>query len=337
MKPERWQRINELYYSALECEESQRPSFVERACGSDEELRREVEALLAAHNQAGSFLTAPALHVEAEAIAADKTASLLGRQIGHYQVLSLLGAGGMGEVYLAEDTRLGRKIALKFLPREFTQDRERVRRFEREARAASALNHPNILTIFEIGEVEGAYFIATEFIDGQTLRERLAGSPIKVRELLDVAVQVASALSGAHEVGIVHRDIKPENIMVRRDGYVKVLDFGLAKLIERPSVKDRKVSTIGQLDTDPGKVMGTARYMSPEQIMGRPVDGRTDIFSLGVVLYEMAARREPFEGVTSAEVMAAILNQQPPPLARYTREIPPGARKNCEQGPGERP
>jgi serine/threonine protein kinase len=323
MKPERWQRINELYYAALEHEESQRPSFVERACGSDEELRQEVEALLAAHNQAGSFLTAPALHVEAEAIAADKTAALLGRQIGYYQMLSLLGAGGMGEVYLAEDTRLGRKIALKFLPREFTQDRERVRRFEREARAASALNHPNIVTIFEIGEVEGAYFIATEFIDGQTLRERLAGSPIKVRELLDMAVQVASALSGAHEVGIMHRDIKPENIMVRRDGYVKVLDFGLAKLIERPSVKDRKVSTIGQLDTDPGKVMGTARYMSPEQIMGRPVDGRTDIFSLGVVLYEMAARREPFEGVTSAEVMAAILNQQPPPLARYTREIPP--------------
>src|SRR5262249_32221511 len=214
---------------------------------------------------------------------------------------------------------------LKLLPPEFTQDRERLRRFEQEARAASALNHPNIVTIFEIGEVEGIHFIATEYIDGQTLRQRMLDASMKLSEALDVAVQVASALAVAHEAGIIHRDIKPENIMVRRDSYVKVLDFGLAKLIGPPAaiqttVADIRASTEEQIKTDPGRLMGTARYMSPEQIRGQEVDGRSDIFSLGVALYEMVTGHTPFGGVTAGEVMAAILQQEPAPLTRYTRE-----------------
>jgi serine/threonine protein kinase len=233
----------------------------------------------------------------------------------------------MGEVYLAEDLRLERKIALKFLPRNYTQDRERVQRFQQEARAASALNHPNILTVYEIGVFEGRHFIATEFIDGQTLRQQMVSGQVKLGVVLEVAIQVASALAAAHEAGVVHRDIKPENLMLRRDGIVKVLDFGLAKLTEQfsaeqSSIADGDAPTRGQINTDPGKMMGTARYMSPEQIQGREVDGRTDIFSLGVVLYEMVAGRAPFEGATAGEVIAAILNQEPPPLERYSREVP---------------
>src|SRR5262245_11536188 len=326
MKPERWRQIESLYYTALERGPTERAAFLVEACAGDEELRREVESLLAAHEQSESFLATPALEVAAQVIAEDRGQTLSGRIISHYQVLSLLGAGGMGEVYLAEDTRLGRKVALKLLPQKFTQDRERVLRFQQEARAASALNHPNILTIYEIGEFEGRHFIATEFIDGQTLR-MLMGAQIKLPAALDVATQVASALAAAHEAGIVHRDIKPENIMARRDGYIKVLDFGLAKLTEqfspdRTTVADSDTSTKGLVHTDPGKLMGTARYMSPEQIRGREVNGRSDVFSLGVVLYEMVTGRGPFDGAAPGEVMAAVLNQEPPPLRRYTRDAP---------------
>ncbi len=327
MKPERWQQIEKLYYAARKRDPGGRAAFLDQACAGDEALRREVESLLASDEQAGDFLSKPALKVAAEEIAGEQTRSLVGQQVGHYRILSLLGAGGMGEVYLAEDARLGRKVALKLLPAEFTQDRERLRRFEQEARAASALNHPNIITIFEIGEVEDLHFIATEYIDGQTLRRRMAGAPVKLSEALDVALQVASALAAAHEAGIVHRDIKPENIMLRRDGYIKVLDFGLAKLIAPPAaaqttIIDSKTLTQGQIKTDPGKLMGTARYMSPEQILGQEVDGRSDTFSLGVVLYELVTGRAPFEGATTGEVMAAILKQEPAPLARYAREVP---------------
>src|SRR5262249_32731337 len=232
MEPERWQQIESLYYAALDRDAAQRASFLDEACAGDEELRREVESLLAVHEQAEGFLGTPALEVAAQVIAENQDQTMAGQMISHYRGLSLLGAGGMGEVYLAEDTRLGRKVALKLLPQKFTQDRERVLRFQQEARAASALNHPNIITIYEIGEFEGRHFIATEFIDGQTLR-MLMNARIKLRAALDVATQVASALAAAHEAGIVHRDIKPENIMARRDGYIKVLDFGLAKLTER--------------------------------------------------------------------------------------------------------
>src|SRR5215831_6352311 len=302
MESERWRQIESLYYSAFERNAAERAAFLIDACAGDDELRREVESLLAVHEQAEGFMDEPALEVAARVIAEDQIQTMSGRMISHYQVLSLLGAGGMGEVYLAEDTRLGRKVALKLLPRKFTQDRERALRFQQEARAASALNHPNILTIYEIGEFEGGHFIATEFIDGQTLR-MLMCAQIKLPAALDVATQVASALSAAHEAGIVHRDIKPENIMARRDGYIKVLDFGLAKLTEQfppgqTAAADSAASTKGLVHTDPGKLMGTARYMSPEQIRGREVNGRSDIFSLGVVLYEMVTGRAPFGGTT---------------------------------------
>jgi serine/threonine protein kinase len=228
--------------------------------------------------------------------------------IAHYRLLAPLGEGGMGEVYLAEDTKLSRKVALKLLPAEFTRDAGRVRRFEQEARAASALNHPNILTIFEIGEANGTHYIATEFIDGQTLREWLSGERLVPAAALEIATQIAAALAAAHNAGIVHRDIKPENVMLRRDGIVKVLDFGLAKLIEqRPAAVDTEAPTITKVNTSPGTVMGTVGYMSPEQVRGQEADHRADIFSFGVILYEMLSNHRAFSGDSAVEVMNAIL------------------------------
>ena len=246
------------------------------------------------------------------------------RSFGHYQMLSLLGKGGMGEVWLAKDTRLGRKVALKLLPAEFTTDAERVRRFAQEARAASALNHPNIITIHEIGEIENTHYIATEYVEGKTLRQQMDGGRMKVREALDVTLQVAGALEAAHRAGIVHRDIKPENVMVRPDGYVKVLDFGLAKLVE-PSTPglDARLPIEDGVNTESGVVMGTPRCMSPEQARGEKADARTDIFSLGVVFYEMIAGRAPFTGATRNDVIASILKDEPPPLATVAPETPP--------------
>jgi eukaryotic-like serine/threonine-protein kinase len=243
--------------------------------------------------------------------------------ISHYRILSRIGAGGMGEVYLAEDTSLERRVALKLLPVEFTKDQDRVRRFIQEAKAASALNHPNIITIHEIGQDRDAHYIATEFIDGSTLRQRLVGEPLSVLDALEVMFQVTSALVAAHEAGIVHRDIKPENVMVRRDGIVKVLDFGLAKLTERSAGEvDEDAATLAKITTDPGAVMGTPQYMSPEQARGQKVDGRTDIFSLGVVLYEMIAGRPPFDGVNALDVIGAILQKEPQPLKSDAGELP---------------
>ena len=229
----------------------------------------------------------------------------------------------MGEVYLAEDTKLDRKIALKLLPDEFTKNQDRLHRFTQEAKAASALNHPNIITIYEIGQADDAHYIATEFIDGKTLRQHLQRHPLTVREVLDIAIQTAGALSAAHQAGIVHRDIKPENLMLRPDGYVKVLDFGLAKLTEKPPLTDDSdAATRLKVNTDPGTIMGTASYMSPEQARGLTVDARTDIFSLGVVIYEMIAGRVPFTGETSIDVIAAILDKPLPPLARFAPDAP---------------
>src|SRR5919106_2741773 len=229
--------------------------------------------------------------------------------IAHYRIIQKLGAGGMGEVYLAQDTKLDRKVALKILAAEVAVDRSRMNRFVQEAKAASALNHPNILTIHEIDETDSVHFIATEFIDGETLRERMKSAPMKLGEVLDVAVQIASALSAAHAVGIVHRDIKPENVMLRRDGIVKVLDFGLAKLAERLPKDSVDPEAPTSFKTDPGTVVGTAIYMSPEQARGMAVDARTDIFSLGVVLYEMLAGRVPFGGESKNDIIVALLNR----------------------------
>ncbi len=237
-----------------------------------------------------------------------------GARLGHYEIAAPLGAGGMGEIYLAQDTRLGRQVALKILPPQFTSDADRLRRFVREAKAASALNHPNIITIYEVGETDAVHFIATEFIEGETLRQRMTKTRLSAADAINIAQQIVSALAAAHEAGIVHRDIKPENVMIRRDGYVKVLDFGLAKLIERQRpASDPEAPTLA-LKTDPGKVMGTVSYMSPEQARGLEVDARSDLFSLGVVLYEMIGGRLPFTGQTPSDVLAAVLHYDPPPL-----------------------
>jgi serine/threonine protein kinase len=242
-----------------------------------------------------------------------------GRTIGHYTVLEPLGKGGMGEVYLALDPQLGRKVALKVLPHAFTADPDRVRRFKQEAKAASGLNHPNILTVHEIGREGELHFIATEYIEGETLRQRITKERMNLSEALEVAIQVAAALAAAHAVGIVHRDIKPENIMLRPDGYIKLLDFGLAKLMETTPVS----SDTRSLTTAPGAVVGTLSYMSPEQVSCQPVDARADIWSLGVVLYEMVAGGKPFAG-TSAAVMVSILDGEPIPLSHYLEQVTPG-------------
>ena len=327
MRAERWKQIDEVFDAALERDEAERASFLEEACAGDADLRREVESLLAAHDRAATFIEAPALEVAARRLAADAPhagATTVGRTLGPYQILSLIGAGGMGEVYLARDTRLGRQVALKILPPVFTRDTARVSRFEREARAASALSHPNIVTIYEVGEAEGAHFIATEFVEGRTLRRLIADGPPGARETLEIAEQIAEALAAAHAAGIVHRDIKPENVMLRADGYVKVLDFGLAKLVEPSATGDGDASAASEnLLTEAGAVMGTAAYMSPEQALGRELDQRTDIFSLGVVLYELASRTHPFKGATPAATSDAILNRDPPPPSLLRAELPP--------------
>src|SRR6476661_3285532 len=245
-------------------------------------------------------------------------------KISHYRILEKLGAGGMGEVYLAEDMKLGRKVAIKILSEEYTTNKDRLHRFEQEAAAASNLNHPNILTIHEVGTDDGRHFIATEFIDGVTLRRKAAEAPLEIREILEIAIQIAGALEEAHSAGIIHRDIKPDNLMVRRNGYVKVLDFGLAKLTETVdrSPLDPDAATRVLVQTDAGVVMGTSHYMSPEQARGKPVDARSDIWSLGVVIYEMVAGRTPFEGETSTDVIVAITQKEPPPIARFAPNVP---------------
>jgi protein kinase-like protein/phospholipase A2-like protein/VCBS repeat protein len=306
----------------LELDGAERAEFLERECAGDEELRREVESLVASHEEQEPFLSAPAVEVVARRLAEETTLSI-NKQIGHYRVLSLLGRGGMGEVYLAQDTRLGRKVALKLLPARFTQDEDRLRRFAQEAKAASALNHPGILTIHEIGQEENDHFIVTEFVDGQTLRQLMKAARMELAQSIDIAIQVAGALRAAHEAGIIHRDIKPENVMARADGLIKVLDFGLAKLTERQAgMDDDQTEMLARSDTAFGVVMGTPQYMSPEQTRGRKLDQRTDIFSLGVMLYEMVAGRKPFEGETISDVIAEILKTEPAPVAEVRPEAP---------------
>jgi serine/threonine protein kinase/tetratricopeptide (TPR) repeat protein len=328
MTPERWQRIKELFLAALEREPGERAAFIDAACAGDAETRAEVASLVAAHERDGEFIDAPAAVMAARLAAEEQGGFEAGRRVGSYEIVSTLGEGGMGKVYLARDARLGRNVALKLLPASFTCDPDRVRRFEQEARAASALNHPNILTIHEIGEEGEARFIATEYVEGETLRERLRRGEVPPAEALDVAVQVAAALAAAHAAHVIHRDIKPENLIVRADGYVKVLDFGLAKLARparaRTAADSTEFDSLGGafVDTSPGVVMGTAAYMSPEQARGYEVDERADVWSLGCVLYEMVAARQPFTGPTPSDVMAAVLQREPPPLGGRGTSIP---------------
>jgi serine/threonine protein kinase len=313
MKPERWQQVEALFQQALEHPLESRSSFLNQACKDDRVLRLEVEGLLGAFTEAKSFLETPA----ADSFGPNLSPGLtMGQKLAHYEIISELGVGGMGEVYLAHDTKLDRQIALKLLPAQFAADPDRVRRFEREARAASALNHPNIVIIHEIGQDEGRHFIATEYIAGETLRQRTGGGKLDQREVVAIARQVASALEAAHQAGLIHRDIKPENIMIWPDGLVKVLDFGLAKPIgeesESPTsaVDDHKLT----FETDPELLIGSLNYLSPEQVRHENLDARTDIFSLGVVLYEMVSGARPFSGTTPAEVCAAIIANEPTPL-----------------------
>lgn len=319
MTPERFQQISRIYHATLEREAEQRAAFLQQSCGGDRELRHEVESLLASEKSAEAFFSSKGMKEKAKRLG-EPSPSLVGRTLDNYQVLSLLGVGGMGEVYRARDTKLGREVAIKVLPAGLASDTDRLR-LEGEARSASALNHPNILTIYEIKQADEHLFIVAEFVDGQTLRERIRKGRMKLDEVLDVAIQVASALSAAHSAGIVHRDIKPENVMLRGDALVKVLDFGLAKLTDpETTITGPEEVTLPWLNTEPGLVLGTSAYMSPEQARGLPVDTRTDIWSLGVVLYEMIGGRVPFAGATKSDVIASILAREPPPLEDYAHE-----------------
>ncbi|HWY39437.1 MAG TPA: protein kinase [Chthoniobacterales bacterium] len=321
MKAERWQQVNDLFHSAAERAPEERAAFLDEACHGDEGLFREVESLLASYERAENFIESPAFEIAPELLTNDMAGALVGELIGHYRIESLIGVGGMGEVYLARDEGLGRKVALKLLPKRLTADETQLSRFKTEARSASALNHPNILTVYEIGAEGNRQFIATEFIEGITLRASLACGRMSLHAALEIAVQVASALAAAHETGVVHRDIKPENIMLRPDGYAKVLDFGIAKLTEqRPDHYEHGTTAV--LQTRPGLVLGTAHYMSPEQTRGQKVDARSDIWSLGVVLYEMVGGIPPFRGETPSDCIASILRTELPPLSSLLSDVP---------------
>lgn len=331
MTPERWQQIDQLFHAALVYEPAQRPVFLASACGDDEPLRVEVESLLSFHDGANSFIETPAGDVAAELLESHNSKFQPGHKFDNYRIIRPLAEGGMGEVYLAEDLRLGRQVALKRLPAHFTLDAERVRRLGQEARAASALNHPNIVTIYEVGHSDSQHFIATEFIVGQTLRKHMSDSPMKLDEVLDISIQIVSALETAHAAGIVHRDIKPENLMIRPDGYVKVLDFGLAKLVQKdrqPFIGLEDAETRHQ--TAKGMILGTVNYMSPEQAKGERVDERTDVFSFGAVAYEMVAGKAPFAADSMSETLANLIKAEPQPLSapdRLRRIIEKALRK----------
>jgi eukaryotic-like serine/threonine-protein kinase len=332
---QRWQQLEEIFQAALELSPEARATFLDQACDGNQSLRQEAARLLSSFEESTDFIESPAFSsfiAQSTSIGDSQTGPLsegyrdplewqagvaVGRTIEQYDVLSLLGAGGMGEVYLAHDRNLDRKVALKLLPAHFTKNPELVRRFGAEARSASSLNHPNIITIHEIGQVEETYFIATEFIEGETLRQKMRRGAVSLNEVLEIAIQITRALSAAHEAGIVHRDIKPENVMIRPDGLVKVLDFGLAKLAT--AIEHGQDSTPSHTPSGPQTdfrlLMGTPGYLSPEQVRAEPIDHRTDIFSLGIVLFELVARRRPFVGGSAASTLDAILTEEPDPLA----------------------
>jgi serine/threonine protein kinase len=315
-----WTTVKRIHQSALDIDPSERAAFVEESCGGDEALRREVQELLTYASEAESFLERPAVDVAPTPPGALNEATLVGRTISHYQVLSLLGAGGMGEVYLARDPRLDRTVALKILPGELAADAERMQRFTREAKAASALNHPNVATIYDVGESDGISFIVMEHVEGETLLARISRR-MTPPEVVDIAVQAADALDLAHAKGITHRDIKPANLMLTHRGVVKVLDFGVAKV-----ARSDEGSLNGDWTVEPvtavGSVVGSGPYMSPEQIVGGDVDSRSDVFSLGVVIYEMATGQRPFSGSTPAVMMDHILHAAPEPMMRLTSDLP---------------
>jgi eukaryotic-like serine/threonine-protein kinase len=318
MSPERYQQIEQLYHAALERTQQQRADFLQAAANADVSLRSEVESLLAYDGASADFLEEPPGDIAAEVFGVANGDTLVGKSIGHYQIHSIAGVGGMGEVYVAEDTKLKRIVAIKLLPKQYTVDPDRVRRFEQEARAISALNHPNIITIHEIGYIDGMPYLVTERVAGETVRERIKQGPLTPGAVLDIALQITAALDAAHRAGVIHRDIKPENVMVRSDGLVKVLDFGLAKLAEQDASRT-DAAPPGVVHTEPGLTIGTMNYMSPEQALGKPVDHRTDLFSLGVVLYEMVTGKRP---LLVGNPAAAVPPRFEPLIARLLAEKP---------------
>jgi serine/threonine-protein kinase len=315
---DKWQRVRELFDSALRLAPEERRAFLVRECGGDASLLAEVGSLLTSLDDAGGFLDKPLLEAPTEQI---KTLPE-GQTIGHYTISKKIGAGGMGEVYLATDTKLDRPVAIKVLNKEYEQNEDNVRRFVREAKSASALNHPNILTILEIGEIDGSHYIVSEYVEGDTLRRVLKQRQLELPAIIDIISQIASALAAAHKARIVHRDIKPENVIVREDGIVKVLDFGLAKLISDGDQQFSDHEKTPQNTTASGIILGTVNYMSPEQAKGKKVDERTDIFSLGVVLYEMLTGKQPFAGDSMPETFRNLIDREPPPINSYVSGIP---------------
>lgn len=320
LTPERWEQVSRIFKSAIELNAAEREVYLQNECGPDESLRHEVAKLIQSHQKASAenFINASPFTSDSEG--SERTLSE-GQELGPYQVIKHLGTGGMGEVYLAKDTRLERRVALKVLSSELARDKRRMQRFQQEARMASSLNQPNILTVFEFGEVDSHNFLATEYIDGETLRHHLREEPLRLAEILEISMQILAALDAAHEANIVHRDIKPENVMLRqRDRIVKVLDFGLAKATEKVSAThgtDSEIAT--QFKTAAGTILGTVNYMSPEQAQGLPVDERTDLWSTGVIIYEMVTGEAPFKGPTSSHTIVQILENEPPPLTREGR------------------
>ena len=329
MTPERWEQIRAVLEKALDLAPAQRPAFLSQACSSDQSLRREVETLLASSDDVrSSFLQSLPVQEKLKP----------NTKLGEYEVKSLLGSGGMGEVYRARDSRLGRDVAIKVLPSSLSAHSGRLRRFEQEARAAAALNHPNILAVFQMGTYEGAPYLVSELLEGDTLRECINRGRLAVRKAIEYGVQIARGLAAAHEKNIVHRDLKPENLFVTKDGRVKILDFGLAKLTQPQSGSEDCAPTLGD-GTEPGVVMGTAGYMAPEQVRAQATDPRTDIFAFGAILYEMVSGRRAFQKPTSVETMTAILNEDPPSISQVTTNVPPALHrivhhcleKNAEQ------
>jgi serine/threonine protein kinase len=323
--PERWQRVQSLFYEALQLPTNARSGFLQSHCDGDQQLQKELEDLLQATEKPLDFLKQPVLEAAHQMVRETTQRTLAaGTRLAHYEIISLLGSGGMGEVYLAEDTRLRRKVALKMLKPELTSEERDLRRFEQEALAASALNHPNILTIYEFRQVDNLRFIVSEYIEGDTLREKIAHGPLHPNTVVEIAIQIASALSAAHASGIIHRDIKPDNVIVRKDGIVKVLDFGIAKLSQsklEETIRRKTLATTSDT-SQPGMVVGTAKYMSPEQARGQAIDVRSDIFSLGSVVYELITGRAAFVGDTTTDVLAAILTADPSPPADFVPDVP---------------
>jgi serine/threonine protein kinase len=338
MNPENWKKVKEIFQDALEIESGKRAAFLSDACDGDTEVRREVESMLKAQDPEASFLEKPVMKIFADKAERENGAKV-GETLGQYKLVSLIGVGGMGEVYRARDVALQRDVAIKILPASISNDADRLRRFEQEARSLGQLNHPNILAIYAVGQENGAPFVVSELLEGETLREKLNEARLVPRKALDYARQIARGLAAAHEKAIVHRDLKPENLFVTNSGHVKILDFGLAKLVNSPAAGEES-ATLQRNNTRSGMILGTVGYMSPEQVRGGRVDSRSDIFAFGAVLYEMLAGKKAFQGETLFDAMNAIVKEEPPDLSitnsQFSPQLAAIVRRCLEKNPAER-